>query len=274
MNRFCKYLSCALALTFCALPAAACAKTDDTAAEDQTQSRPLIPLVPALPQPPEQTPEQPPEPVATYVRVKTDGLNVRTGAGTQFSSLGRVERGVLLACEQQDEGWYRTQYRGRTAYVSADEQYTEPFTMSMGDERTERIVAEGLRLLGTAYVYGAVRYHNGKGKLLSGFRESAFDCSSLMQYIFYRGADILLEVNTRTQIYHGTPVAKADIRRGDLLFFTNAARKDKEGVERVGHVALYLGDNYILHTASDYAKIEQMSKTRHEYYLTARRMYD
>ena len=48
---------------------------------------------------------------------------------------------------------------------------------------------------------------------------------------------------------------------------------DKTGVERIGHVALYLGDNYILHTASDYAVIEQMSATRRNYFVTARRFF-
>ena len=47
----------------------------------------------------------------------------------------------------------------------------------------------------------------------------------------------------------------------------------RRGVERIGHVALYLGDNYILHTASDYAVIEQISSTRWGYYIEARRVY-
>ena len=57
------------------------------------------------------------------------------------------------------------------------------------------------------------------------------------------------------------------------MFFTNATRKDKVGIERIGHVALYLGDNYILHTASDYAKIEQISQARWSYYITSRRVF-
>ena len=56
------------------------------------------------------------------------------------------------------------------------------------------------------------------------------------------------------------------------MFFTNSTRKDKVGVERIGHVALYLGNNYILHTASDYAKIEQISSTRWSYYIQSQRM--
>ncbi len=141
-----------------------------------------------------------------------------------------------------------------------------------GDERVEAVIAEGTKCLGVPYVYGAVRLHDGKGNMLKGFSKNAFDCSSLMQYMFYKGADKLLQVNTRTQVYQGTTVAKSNLKRGDLMFFTNASRKNNTGVERIGHVAMYLGDNYILHTASDYAKIEKISSTRWGYYIQSQRM--
>ena len=97
------------------------------------------------------------------------------------------------------------------------------------------------------------------------------DCSSLIQYIFYQGASILLDVTTRTQVVQGKYVHPNDLRRGDCIYFTNESREHKTGIERVGHVALYLGDNYILHTASDYARIEKMSAKRWNYYIEARR---
>ena len=91
--------------------------------------------------------------------------------------------------------------------------------------------------------------------------------------MFYMGADgHLLDVTTRTQVVQGKTVARTDIKRGDLIFFTNSTRYNKTGVERIGHVALYLGDNLILHTASDYAKIEEISATRWKYYVQTQRM--
>ena len=126
--------------------------------------------------------------------------------------------------------------------------------------------------MGVKYVYGATRYHNGKGVYLSGFSTQAFDCSSLMQYIFKVAADVNLQMTTRTQVVQGVTVKKSGLKRGDLMFFTNAQRKNNTGVERIGHVAMYLGENYILHTASDFAKIEQISSTRWGYFIQAQRM--
>lgn len=198
-------------------------------------------------------------------------MNIRSGAGTSYPVVGTAEKSTLYAMLGEENGWYKTSYKNKTVYIS--KKYCVITDMDKSDnEQVEAVIAEGTKLLGTPYVYGATRYHDGNGNKLRGFSTSAFDCSSLMQYMFYKGADKLLQVNTRTQIYQGTTVAKSKLKRGDLIFFTNASRKNNKGIERVGHVAMYLGDNYILHTASDYAKIEQISSTRWGYYIQTQRM--
>ncbi len=207
----------------------------------------------------------------SYVNVLSDGVNIRSGAGTDYSVRGSAQKATMYALNGSSGGWYKTGYKNKPAYIS--NKYCEVVEMkSSGDEKIEAIINEGTKLLGTAYVYGAVRYHDGNGKKLSGFSINAFDCSSLMQYIFYTGAQVNLQVNTRTQVFQGKTVKKSELKRGDLMFFTNASRQHLTGVERVGHVALYLGDNWILHTASDYAKIEQISSTRWGYFIQGQRI--
>lgn len=215
---------------------------------------------------------QPPKPkTVTYLNVTADGVNIRSGAGTNYSVKGAAEKSTMYALNGQTDGWYKTGYKNGSAYISS--KYCKEIEMLASDDgRVEAVIAEGTKLLGTTYVYGATRYHDGNGKLLSGFKMSAFDCSSLMQYIFYKGAGVNLQLTTRTQIYQGKTVTKSQLKRGDLMFFTNETRKDNVGVERVGHVALFLGDNWILHTASDYAKIEQISSKRWSYFIQGQRI--
>lgn len=216
-------------------------------------------------------PEPPKKKTVSYISVTRDGVNIRAGAGTGYSAVGTAEKSTMYEYIGEEEGWYKTKYRNKTVYIS--KKYCVVTEMTKSDnERIEAVIAEGTSQLGVPYVYGAVRLHDGKGNFLKGFSTNAFDCSSLMQYMFYKGANKLLQVNTRTQVSQGKKVSKSDLKRGDLMFFTNASRKDKVGVERIGHVAIYLGDNYILHTASDYAKIEQISPTRWSYYIQANRM--
>lgn len=296
-----KTFAVALSALLLSLPLGACAGQEETylPEEDEKTEETLVPENPAqeelpvvredpLPEPEPTVPEEPsapdvpqPEPIpepepkplqAQYIYVHHNGVNVRTGAGTTYTSLGTVENDVLLKYTGKVGNWYETCYKGRTAYISANTAYTSVTLLDKGEEDVENVIEEGLRRLGVPYVYGAVRLHDGKGNFIKGFTVKQFDCSSLMQYIFYEGAGVLLNTTTRTQVSQGKEVKKANIKRGDLLFFTNASRRNNKGIERIGHVALYLGDNYILHTASDYAKIEQISATRWSYFITARRV--
>lgn len=204
-----------------------------------------------------------------YIRCTGNSVNLRSGAGTGYAVLGSAEKNTVYAIIGKTGNWYKTYYRGKTAYISSS--YVSVFELEKADDKTENVLSEGYKLIGVPYVYGAVRLHDGKGNLLKGFTAEKFDCSSLVQYVFYKGAKKNLQVTTRTQVVQGKYVAKSNLQRGDCIYFTNAERQYKTGVERVGHVAIYLGDNYILHTASDYARIEKMTTQRWNYYIEARR---
>ncbi len=212
-----------------------------------------------------------PEPsTVDYIRCTGDSVNIRSGAGTSYAVLGSAEKNTRYAVVGKSGSWYKTYYRGKTAYINA--QYTAVFSLEPSDNsKVEKVLQEGYKLLGVPYVYGAVRFHDGNGNLLAGFSAQKFDCSSLVQYMFYKGAGKVLQVHTRSQVLQGKEVKRSDLQRGDCLFFTNESRKHLTGVERIGHVAVYLGDNYILHTASDYARIEQISSARWANFIQARR---
>ena len=222
--------------------------------------------------PSEETPIPAPAPKATYIRAKVNGLNLRSGPGSGYSSVGYIDKDDMVVFIDKTGSWYKTMYKNKTAYIYASSAYTELFEMNLHDnDVVEKVIGEGLQLLGFPYVYGATRLHDGAGNLIRGFDPTEYDCSSLMQYMFYHGAGVNLNMTTRTQVKQGSYVSKTDLARGDLIFFTNSQRYNKTGTERIGHVALYLGENYILHTATDYAVIEQISAKRWSYYIETRR---
>ena len=202
----------------------------------------------------------------------TNGLTVRSGKATSYAALGTLDKGDMVSFVALEDGWYKTVYIERVAYVSANSSYTTIYRMDKASEKVESVIAVGKSLLGYPYVWGSQRYHWGNGVLNKNFVAGQFDCSALTQYAYYKGAGVLLDVTTRTQVLQGTRVTRENLRRGDLMFFTNSSRYNLSGVERVGHVAIYLGDNYILHTASDHAVIEQISSKRWSYFIEARRV--
>lgn len=83
-----------------------------------------------------------------------------------------------------------------------------------------RIVATAKRFMGLPYLWAGT----------SGF---GFDCSGFT-YMVYRRFGIGMPRDADRQALHGTPVARADLRRGDLVFFAGS-----DGV--IHHVGIYAG---------------------------------
>ena len=206
----------------------------------------------------------------TYAVSKVDGLRVRTKPSATSTVLGSLDKNDAVVCLETVNGFYKTTFKEQTAYVFAD--YCTILEIEPSSDKVESAIDLGSALLGHPYVWGSERYHWGNGKLNTNFVKGEFDCSALVQYVYYKSNGVILDLTSRTQSLNGKAVERSDLKRGDLMFFTNASRKNKTGIERIGHVGIYFGNNYILHTASDHAVIEPISATRWSYYVTARRV--
>ncbi len=206
----------------------------------------------------------------TYIISNASSLRIRSGAGSNYSVLGSIQKNDLLSYQGIKGSYYITVYKEKKAYIHKE--YCSLIEFDVESDEIEKAIEFGSNLLGYPYVWGSQRYHWGNGVLNKNFVNGEFDCSALVQYIYYKTNGVLLDVTSRAQSVKGELIKKSDLQRGDLMFFTNASRKDKVGIEKVGHVGIYFGNNYILHTASDYAVIEPISSTRWSYYLHARRV--
>jgi len=87
----------------------------------------------------------------------------------------------------------------------------------------QKIVDTALALQGTPYAWG-------------GSSPQGFDCSGLVQYAA-ASAGITVPRTSGAQATVGTPVSRADLQPGDLVFFYNP----------VGHVGIYIGEGKMVH---------------------------
>ncbi len=87
------------------------------------------------------------------------------------------------------------------------------------------LVAEASKYIGTRYVYG-------------GTSPSGFDCSGLVQYSL-RKLGVSISRSSSSQYGYGTAVSKANLRPGDLVFFSRG--------KGISHVAIYAGNGQVLH---------------------------
>lgn len=92
------------------------------------------------------------------------------------------------------------------------------------------IVGTAKKYLGTPYLYG-------------GSSTSGFDCSGFVQFA-YRQLDINVPRTSVAQASTGTTVARADLKTGDLVVFSNTYRSGPS------HTGIYLGGNQFIHSSS------------------------
>lgn len=205
-----------------------------------------------------------------YLVSLTDSLRVRSSYSTSSNTLGYLDKNDALVLLDEVNGFYKTIYKEKTAFVS--KKHCKVMEIEEQSQNVEKAIDLGTKLMGYPYVWGSQRYHWGNGKLNSNYVHGKYDCSALVLYVYYKSSGIILDVTSRAQSLNGVKVEKNELKRGDLMFFTNSSRKNKVGIERIGHVGIYFGNNYILHTASDHAVIEPISNLRWSYYEVSRRV--
>ncbi|MBE7084354.1 MAG: NlpC/P60 family protein [Clostridiales bacterium] len=205
-----------------------------------------------------------------YLVSKTNSLRIRSTPSSSGTVLGYLDKDDALQITGETGEYYRSVFKEKQAYVS--KKYCSVMEIEYENDDIERAIDLGSSLLGYPYVWGSERYHWGNGILNKNYVHGEYDCSAFVQYIYYQTNGVLLDVTSRKQSLNGTDVDRKELKRGDLMFFTNASRINKTGIERIGHVGIYFGNNYILHTASDHAVIEPISATRWSYYISAKRV--
>lgn len=72
-----------------------------------------------------------------------------------------------------------------------------------------------------------------------------FSCATFLNFIFEKHGVDLATYNENYMMQQGTAVSKANLQKGDLVFF-DSNRRDREPAD---HVGMYIGNNQIIHMA-------------------------
>ncbi|WP_084469190.1 C40 family peptidase [Nocardiopsis trehalosi] len=128
----------------------------------------------------------------------------------------------------------------------ADRIIPPPPAPSVADAAVEHAMGQ----VGKPYRYGATG-------------PDAFDCSGLVQWA-YREAGAEITRTTYTQFDEGTPVDRADLRPGDLVFFYSGP----------SHVGMYVGDGRMVHAPSSGKQVQvvDMSVYFDQHFVGGRRI--
>lgn len=138
--------------------------------------------------------------------------------------------------------------------VVTGKQYTNTVTYApavYNEVTGNAVVLYAKRYLGLRYVSGGYSLSTGT------------DCSGFTKLI-YQEFGVSLSRSAGGQAYNGTYVRKADLQKGDLVFYSNG-----NGV--ISHVGIYIGGGQVLHESNprDGVKISSVNMMQ---YITARRV--
>lgn len=123
--------------------------------------------------------------------------------------------------------------------------YEDPGTSGLGDQ----IVAFALQFVGNPYVWGGTSLTDGA------------DCSGFTQSVF-ASFGIYLPRTAAEQAGAGTPVDLGSLQPGDLIFYSDGGS--------IGHVAIYIGNNQVVHASSPSTGIIVSDRSYRSEYSAAR----
>ncbi|PZT57307.1 C40 family peptidase [Paenibacillus silvae] len=210
------------------------------------------------------------------------GVNLRTSPTTSAKVIRMVSKGeTVTVLEQSGSDWYKIKdSANRTGYISSSSKYTQPVNQDTtaenkgtgngssssnsaisnanngsavkGSAAVEKVIAAGMKYMGTPYKYAADRNST-----------SVFDCSSFVRRAFIDGLGVTLPADSRQQ---GEYVKKKgqvttnwkNLKRGDLMYFMSykgTSASAYKGINKskatITHTGIYLGNGKILHTYSN-----------------------
>ena len=97
-----------------------------------------------------------------------------------------------------------------------------------------KIIEEAKKKLGSPYLWGA----SGSEK---------FDCSSFVQYVYKKAANLTLPRVAAEQAQFRPRIST--VKKGDLLFFETMEKG------RISHVGIYIGGGQFIHASSAYKQV-------------------
>ncbi|MBS4206959.1 NlpC/P60 family protein [Bacillus sp. FJAT-50079] len=140
--------------------------------------------------------------------------------------------------------------------------------LAAGQTDQQIVEAKADQLIQTAKsLIGKATYSNTEYKPTAPYK---FSCATFIMYIFEKNGVDLATYNEDYMMQQGTPVARNQLQKGDLLFF------DSRGGKVPNHVAMYIGDNKVIHMADPQQNIVITDLDSKPYYkdnyITARRV--
>lgn len=182
------------------------------------------------------------------VIVTTDIAKAKATADLESETVSDLLPGNILAKKGVEGDFEKVAFPdGREAFIPRRFRADLNAWLENTKPDTSRIFQTAKRMMGSPYLWG-------------GTSSKGMDCSGYTKQIFFENG-ILLPRDASQQVRVGeevkTDTTLVNLLPGDLLFFGRKATAEKK--ERIWHVAIYLGDGKIIHSAGN-VKIQSLRR--------------
>lgn len=223
--------------------------------------------------------------------ISESSVNMRKGAGTNYSILKVLSLNSQLTIVGEENGWYKVKSGNTTGYVSKDYVSDTKTTTTRGNNtsRVENVESENDKKIdntqndsaksseitestmsqkseqvtieknessikGTDIVAYAKKYLGYKYVYGGDGSNGTFDCSGFTMYV-YKHFGIKIPHGANAQYYRsgrGKQITKySDLQVGDIVFLT-----DYETGVGIGHCGIYLGNDNFIHASTTCYAVE------------------
>jgi len=182
-------------------------------------------------------------------------LNVRSGPGTSYSIIGKLNGGDVVELKAKSNGWYKVKLSSGTigwvsaSYISETNEDTKEKPNSSSNQNSQsnsnskpsftgnsdKSTAKGSTIVDFAYTLIGIPYQWGA----SG--PDKFDCSGFTQYVFKHSVGVSIPRVSREQANFGSAISMGNYAPGDLVYF------DTDGDGTTNHVGIYVGNSKFIH---------------------------
>lgn len=160
--------------------------------------------------------------------VTADALTVRSQDSKTSKSVGYVHKGDSVTIKDSSNGFYQITYKGKTAYVSqkyvSSKKVTASATKKTSSSKGQQIANYATKFVGNPYRWGGTSLTRGA------------DCSGFIKAVYQKFGYNLPHSSSALRS-KGTGVSSSNKKAGDVVCYS-------------GHVALYIGNNKIVHAAN------------------------
>lgn len=164
--------------------------------------------------------------------ITAEALTVRSEASKTSKSVGYVHKGDTVTIQDSSNGFYQITYKGKIAYVS--QKYVsskKTSSSSKSTSSTSKSTSKGQQIANYATKFVGNPYRWGGTSLTRGA-----DCSGFIKAVYQKFGYNLPHSSSALRS-KGTGVSSSNKKAGDVVCYS-------------GHVALYIGNNKIVHAAN------------------------